>query len=1067
MAGLLSRITSWTSASVTLSVLLAGTVAIVSCSQTTLGPADGASKDVKSEDLAAGFLSPPDSARPFTWWHWMNGNVSKEGITLDLEAMKRVGIGGFHLFQVGANIPQGPVKFGSSENVELLRFALQEANRLGLEFAMHNCPGWSSSGGPWITPEQSMKVLATSEMIVISDGNKKVEVTLQQPAAQRNFYRDGFVLAFPIPDSNALIPNYRTKAGYPGGRGGRGGAAAPAATGIDPASVRDISKNMDDQGRLNWNAPVGQWTVLRIGYTTTGAQNSPGPTGGEGLECDKFDRTAIEFHFNHYFGDLFDSIKPLADKGRVGALIDSYERGLQNWSVNFPQEFRKRRGYDLKPYLPAMAGRVVGNTDVSERFLWDVRKTQAELMEEYYYGRFAELCHAHGMQAFIEPYDPGNFDEMAAGAYADMPMGEFWQQNPNHHSIKLAASVAHVNGRPVIAAESFTSERNPWGEYPYSLKALGDFMYTQGLNRIILHSYASQPHPTAAPGVTMGRWGGFFGRTNTWYSLSSPWLTYLARCQYLLQQGSYVADLLYFAGEDSPARAPGATALNPAVPQGYAFDTIDANSIIKRLKVKAGRIVLPDGMTYRVFVLPNHPTITVEVLSKIRDLVNDGMWLVVNGPKPESTPSLSGYPNADKEVQRLGGELWGDLDGKTRTERTCGKGRVFWGQPLPAVLGKVGAIPDFQFSSRFNDATINYIHRRVGDADIYFIANRAYRSEDLVCTFRVAGKLPEFWSADTGRMVPASVYESIKGRVRLPVRLDPAGSVFVVFRSPVPTRRLLAIAKDDKPIVTTELQKPAEAGPSISGMPTTLEEPPALNVVADIKGSVLVWQNGTYALRDNADQISTTRISNIGQPVEIGGPWRLTFPPNLGAPPEITLDKLTSWSEHSEDGVKYFSGTGTYAKRISVAADATAGGKRLYLDLGRVMVLAEVLVNGRNMGILWKAPYQVDITDAVHPGDNDLEIRVTNLWPNRLIGDEQLPAENEYGIIGGPPGGGGLGTAAVRKMPDWYVQGQPKPPGGRVTFTTWQHFRKDSPLLESGLIGPVRLRSAVRLTIER
>jgi hypothetical protein len=906
-----------------------------------------------------------------------------------------------------------------------------------------------------------MKVLTTSGTLVTSDGSKKVEVALPQPTSQRNFYRDAIVLAFPTQSAEAQITNFRVKAGFPGARGG--GPAASPVSGIDPASIRDISKNMNGQGHLSWDAPAGNWTILRIGYTTTGAQNSPGPTGGEGLECDKFDRAAIEFHFNHYLGELFDSIKPLATKGRAGILIDSYERGLQNWSANFPQEFQKRRGYDLKPYLLTMTGRVVGNTDVSERFLWDVRKTQAELMEEYYYGRFAELCHAHDMKAFIEPYDPGNFDEMAAGAYADMPMGEFWQDSANHHSIKLVASVAHVNGRPITGAESFTSSQRPWGEYPYSLKALGDFMYTQGLNRIILHSFAMQPHPTVAPGVTMGRWGGFFERTNTWYSQGSVWLQYLARCQYLLQQGSFTADLLYFAGEDSPARAPEASALNPAPPQGYAFDTIDPGAIIKRLKVQNGRIVLPDGMTYRVFVLPSRPAITVEVLRRIHDMVGDGMPLVVAGPKPESTPSLSGYPDADKEVRRLADELWGDLNGTTATEHTFGKGRVFWGQPLPDVLGKLGVKPDFEVSSHFSDATINYIHRRIGGNDAYFIANRKYRSEDLVCTFRVNGKLPEFWSADTGRIVPAAVYEFADGRVRVPIRLDPAGSLFVVFRSAAPARRLGAIVKDNTSAVTAEPVQPADRSPQVSGMPTTLEEPPMMNIVGDAKGTVLIWQNGTYSLWDSMGRASTTKISIIGQPVEIAGPWHLMFPPNLGAPSEVALDKLISWPEHSDNGVKYFSGTATYTKQIDIPADATAGGKRLCLDLGRVMVLAEVLVNGQDLGILWKTPYEVDITDAVHPGNNDLEIQVTNLWPNRLIGDEQLPPENEYGTAGGAPGSGGLG--AVRQMPGWYVQGQPKP-GGRITFTTWQHFTKDSPLLESGLIGPVRLRSAVRLAID-
>ncbi|MBN1972217.1 MAG: hypothetical protein JW787_01160 [Sedimentisphaerales bacterium] len=1048
-------------------------------------------------DLEKEFQSPPDSAKPHTWWHWMNGNVNERGITMDLEAMKNAGISGFQLFQVGANIPKGPVAFGSDENIRLVKFAAKEAERLGLEFAMHNCPGWSSTGGPWITPELSMKKLTTSETAVTSDGNTKIEVDLVQPNAQLDFYRDVFVLAFPTPATDARIPNYSTKAGIPGttgfgggfggmrGMGVRDGAAASVTGGIEPASVIDISKNMDQKGHLIWSAPAGNWTVLRIGYTTTGSQNGPAPDGGAGLECDKFDSKAIEFHFNHYFGELLEAFEPLAAKGMAGILIDSYERGLQNWSVDFPVEFQKRRGYDLKGYLPAMTGRVVGDSDISERFLWDIRKTQAELMQENYYGRFAELCHEHGIKAFIEPYDPGNFNEMAAGSYADMSMGEFWQENNTHHSIKLAASISHVNGRKVMGAESFTSSQNPWHEYPYSLKSLGDFMFTEGLNRVILHSFAMQPHPTAAPGITMGRWGGFFERTNTWYAKGADWLNYIARCQYLLQQGLFTADLLYFTGENSPVRVQDPTALNPALPQGYDFDTVDAGTIIKRLKIHNGRIILPDGMSYRILILPDLNNITVEVLSRIHSLVNDGMCLMVTGTKPQSTPGLANYPAADKQVQRLADELWGDMDGITVKEHTFGKGRVFREQSVQSVLDKLSIKPDFEFTSRSGSAQVNYIHRRAGDTEIYFVANRGYKSEDLVCTFRVEGRQPEFWKADTGDMISAEIYNTVEGKTCMPIQLDPAGSVFVVFRSDAPDKHVVAVAKEGKILAGTELfpvpERPAAPAPvrggfgfggggfgsfgAMRGGQVIQSEPEELPVfslagTSNAKDNMLFWENGTYSLTDNSSVTSVIEISGIVQPLEIAGAWKVTFPPNLGAPAQITLNELKSLHEHSENGVKYFSGTAVYTKQIEVPAETLTNDKRLFIDLGRVMVLAEVIINNKKLGILWKAPYRVDITDAVHPGSNELEIRVTNLWPNRLIGDEQLPAENEYGIVGGPPGGGGLGTDAVRKMPEWYLEGKSKT-GDRITFTAWKHYSANSPLMESGLIGPVKLINAV------
>jgi hypothetical protein len=1323
--------------------------------------------------LEEAFRNPPSSAFAKTWWHWMNGNISAVGITRDLEAMKRVGVNGFQIFQVGSGIVKGPVDYGSPEHLRLLQHAAKEAHRLGLEFAMHNCPGWSSSGGPWITPELSMQVLAWTETSVA--GGQRVDITLRQPNATRNYYRDAMVLAFPaqpgdqvqptrvtsnsgpveakllnagdpaggieirpaaegqsaylqlefaepfearsvtvnsaslaapgagagpggfggfgagamtleasddgrqfrkvadiggggslgrrggIPLASATnfpvtrakyfrvvsaqarriselrlsgagrIVNWSSKASFTQVRGGFGPAPQPVTTAveppggpvIDPAAVLDITQSMDAQGRLNWQAPAGNWTILRIGHTTMGVENHPAPDGGGGLEVDKFSKEAYDFHFDQFFGNLFDAIAPLAAKGLAASIIDSYETGVQNWTVRFPQEFQQRRGYDLRKYMPAMLGRVVGSADVSDRFLWDVRKTQAELMNENYYGRFAEDLHKRKMRCFIEPYDPGNFDEMPAGRYADMPMGEFWLGQANHHSIKLVASVAHVYGKKVVGAESFTGQTK-WQEHPYCMKTLGDYMYTQGLNNYVFHRYCHQPHPDVAPGMTMGPWGWYFDRTNTWFEKSGAWLQYVARAQNMLRQGLFVGDLLYFTGEDSPVVAPGLAALNPPPPPGYDWDTIDAGAIQTRVKIQNGRVVLPDGMSYRMLVLRDNTRLTVGLLRKLRDLVNQGMWLA--GPKPAQSPSLS---DDDAEVRRLASEVWGDLNGTTVTERALGKGRVFWGQPMRAILDKLNVKPDFEYASRSADAPINWIHRRVGDAEVYFVANRRRRSEDLVCTFRVSGKQPEFWDAVTGEMAQVAAYEVVDGRTRVPIRLEPAGSIFVVFRSPAPARRLQAVAKDGATIVTTRpfvKQAPGlhrnvtdnftisawvkpdmdgaipsigaaagdigfggmRGGPSFvffppvgetlygaghaacglvasrngvalyertTGNPTPVvaarmpiagwthvavvyrdgapslyvdgkpageaqksgkvvhpglgesndaptdfmgqmteprllqealgdagiqqlaaaglpkpEDPPALEPAGSAKPELLYWQDGVYTLRDSAGGSTPVQVSGLGKPVEITGPWRVSFPPNLGAPAEITMPKLLSLHRHSETGVKYFSGTATYTKRFSIPADATADGKRLFLDLGRVEVIAEVRLNGKAIGNVWKFPYRLDITDAVRSGDNDLEIRVTNLWPNRLIGDEQLPPEYEYGGgMGGPGTGGGFGGAAgtggITKIPDWYAQGKPKPKSQRVAFTTWKWFGKDDALLESGLIGPVRLRAAVRRAI--
>ncbi len=1079
----------------------------------------------QADPLAAGFAAPPDSAKPHTWWHWMNGNVSKAGITADLEAMKRVGIGGAHLAQVGTGIPKGPVPYDSPQMNDYVQFAIQEANRLGLDFCLFNCPGWSSSGGPWIKPENSMKVLVYTE--TPAPGGQKFNAVLAQPTATQGFYRDAFVIAYPTPAADSRIPNFNN------GRGaaaGRGPATAPAATipaTIDPAQVLDLSKNMNAQGQLTWDAPAApgnNWTILRIGFTTTGTTNRPPPDGGSGLEVDKFSKEALDFHFNFFFGPFFDVMKPLAAKGKVAALIDSYETGLQNWTDKFPEEFKKRRGYDLAPYMPAMAvGRVVGSTDISQRFLWDVRKTQAELMNEYYYGHFTELCHQHGMLAYTEPYDNGNFDEMIAGAYADLPMAEFWQGQANQRSIKLVASVMHMNGKPVMGAESFTSQSR-WTESPYSLKALGDFMWTQGLNKFIFHRYAMQPNadPSVFPGMTMGPWGGHFDRTNTWFEPGKAWMQYIARSQFLLQQGLFVGDLAYFCGEDSPVRNPDESRLNPAPPPGYGYDTIDTVTLKNRVKIDTtGKISLPDGLTYRAMVLqPSIRTMSVETLQNLHDLVDAGMTLVVSAPKPDKTPSLMNYPNADATVSKLANDLWANLDGTTVTEHAFGKGHVYWGIPLSTVLqDKLNAKPDFEFTSRSGTADINYIHRHINRTynrdvgasaatvdinpagDIYFIANRGAQPEELVCKFRNIAYAPELWDAISGRRIAASIYDfqNGQGQTRVPLQLEPSGSIFVIFHGPPitlppkvppipdtevhPAREITAVIKDGKTLLSTEELSANSAPGTPMGVfaranqrPLALPPEPAprpLELLFD--STPLAWENGNYILRRPRGPDLTLAVDSIHAPLELPGPWRVTFPPKLGAPPEATFDKLISWPDAPDAGIKYFSGTATYSRKLTLTADQLATPRRLFLDLGRVQVLAQVRLNGQDLGTLWTFPFRTDITDAAHPGDNDLEIRVTNLWPNRLIGDEQLPPDHQdFAANGrGPAPATAAPTAAapargtanaIIQLPDWYTKGLPKPPGPRITFTTWHHWNATDALLESGLIGPVTLRSAVPLT---
>jgi len=976
----------------------------------------------------------------------------------------------------------------------------------------------------------------------------------------------------------------------------------PDGMAIDPASVQDISGFMNAEGRLRWQPPPGRWTILRIGHTSTGMMVHTQPGWAVGLECDKFSREAMDFHFENFFGKLFSNLSSLGIEGITGGLIDSYEAGLQNWTEKLPEEFEKRRGYDLAAYLPAMTGRIVGSSDETDKFLWDLRRTEGDLGADYYYGRFAELCREHGMKSYAETYG-GPFEEMQSGSRVDVPMGEFWLGTVEYGSTKTAASVSHTYGKSGAAAESFTatSAFSKWQEYPYSLKWQGDWMYTQGLNQIVFHTFMHQANPKVFPGVTMGGLGGMFASTNTWWEQAGAWQDYLARCQYMLGQGLFVADLLYFMGEDVSETGRSLASLEPSPPKGYDYDIINAEALLTRASVADGSIALPDGMRYRLLVLPDKD-FTPSVLAKIGEMVAQGMCMVVTGPAPLRSASLTDYPNADSNARNIGAGLWGDLDGTRVRERSYGKGRVFQGLPLKDVLKKLTVRPDFEFTSGSGDAPVGYIHRRSGKTDIYFVANRRRQSEDLVCTFRVSGKRPEIWEPDTGKILPVSVYETADDNIRMPLHLDPAGSAFVVFRSPATENRVSRVEKDGKYLMGCEPLNEAKAGrypdvkgtftisawvkpevdvslalgegpssrdpmavsinfmfyppsgeavygkghaacgmmagrngisvferpgdnticvlaaempiegwthvalvyrdsaPSIyvngrlasEGKPSEsivhpginepfeipeafymigdmskpelfemavdqrglnalverglpdVAQPPVVEIPGSENGEVLFWQNGVYSFKTHSGGQRRVEVSGIDDPSYITGPWEVRFPENLGAPEKITLGEPVSLHKHEDPGVKYFSGTATYTSAFDVETDATTDGRRLYLDLGRVEVTAQVLVNGKNMGIAWKPPYRVDITDAVHQGENRLEVRVANLWPNRLIGDEQLSEENT-------------------QAGDWYLKGEAKP-GERITFATFRHYNKKSPLLESGLLGPVKIRPAYRKT---
>ena len=1089
---------------ISISRLLALSSIVALASAWSPGPCRSAEPAAGVED---GVRQPPASAKPWVYWFWLNGNITREGITADLEAMQRAGIGGVLIMEVDQGAPVGDVPFVGEKWREMFKHVVSEAARLGLEVNMNDDAGWNGSGGPWIKPEESMQKVVWSETEV--EGARRFEGPLAAPPATAGYYRDIAVLAFPA-TGKYRIENIAVKAAYQvGGVGPAAGKDLPAGETIDRAAIVDLTQKMDKEGRLAWDAPAGKWTVLRFGHTSTGMENAPAPASGRGLECDKLSREGIEACFRGLMGKIIEDVGPAAGKTLVTTHIDSWENGSQNWTARMREEFKARRGYDLLPFLPAFTGRVVGSLEVSERFLADLRQTVSDLVVENYAGHMRELAARHGMKLSIEAYGGPCIDLPYAGR-ADEPMGEFWVGGGAIETLKEMASAAHVYGKPILGAESFTAaDQEKWLEHPGSVKALGDQAFTDGVNRFVFHRYALQPWTDRRPGMTMGPWGLHYERTQTWWDWSPAWHQYLARCQYLLRQGRFTADICYLEPETAPRAAP------LRVRRGYDYDNVCAEVVLTRLKVDGGRLVLPDGLGYRVMVLPETGEMTPALLAKVKELVEAGATVL--GPRPRKSPSLSGYPGCDAEVKRLADELWGDCDGKTVKERAFGKGRVAWGFTPEELLAKTGVGPDFSSGAR-----LRFIHRVAGDRDIYFVSNPSPDPVTAACAFRVSGKRPELWNPETGAIERGAVHEEKVGATTVSLPLGPQGSVFVVFQSnggagePVasvsrngeplfstiekPPRivvksatygvpgdakrtrevrdrveRILAagetafqvarMAEGDDPalnvVKTLVVEYTADGKPATATGtdPQTIElaragsaaEPPADLRFADGRPVLEARQPGRYELKGARGATRTIEVASLPPPVEVAGPWEVRFPPHWGAPEKVTLEKLISLSEHADAGVRNFSGQAAYTTSFDVPAGLLGGGRRLTLDLGKVQVMAQVTLNGKDLGVLWKTPYRLDVTDAVKPGANTLEVKVANLWVNRLIGDEDLPEDSERNPDG-----------TLKAWPGWLKDGKASPTG-RLTFTSWRLWKKGAKLPLSGLIGPVKLAASERI----
>lgn len=926
--------------------------------KTTVAPAAKANKD----SLEIAFSKPPESARPWVYWWWMNGYATEDGIVRDLNAMKRQGISGALVFTAGQGPTPKTISFMSREWRALFSFAVKEAAKRDIEVSLNLCSGWDA-GGPWIEASEAPQQLVFTKVNV--EGPSAYSGSLAEPRHDDTYYRDICVMAYQVESST-----------HPG-------SVTKNHTRICVKdSAVDISNAMAPDGKVSWQVPAGRWLIVRFGHTVLmpaeASHTKYCAPSDQGYEIDPLRADVMDKHFAATAEKVIPDVRPYVgmDKTLRYFHIDSWELLKPNWTSSFREQFRRLRGYDPFPYMAVLADETVDSHETTARFMEDFNATLGDLTVLNYYGRLSELSHKHNVGTHSEAEGPELFcvDSLKSLGTQDIMMSEYWSRltEPDGvayyagksaqrflDGIKGASSAAHIYGRKIVQAEAFTELGSlPYSHYPFALKDLGDRAFCSGLNRNVISFFQHQPGgeglPGSAPSYQSASIGFKLSRNVTWWNLSQDWLLYLTRCQFMFQQGCPVVDVCYFYGEEVPNFVPAKDFMVPTLPHGFDCDSINAEALLGRMSVEDGLLSLPGGIHYRLLVMPQKQWVmhklaffsgffneypgpgnglpvgmSAAVLKKIKGLVESGATIL--GDKPVRAPGLAGYPHADKDVQRLADEIWGQ---ETRTSgvRTVGKGRVIWGKQLQDVFVADGVLPDFNFRSNQQFTDIPYIHYRIHGAEVYFLSNQRLRNETVECRFRVTGMQPELWDAVTGEIRDLPVFESDGKQTVVPLKFAPRQSFFILFRRPASGSR--------------SLHRPERNFPRIR----TLKE--------------------------------------------IHGPWDVSFDPKWGGPERVTFETLTDWTERPEDGIRYYSGTATYRK--SFAAPDAVKYEQLFLDLGVVNYLAAVRINGKDLGVLWTAPWRVEITHAVKSGSNLLEIDVVNLWPNRLIGDRKLPPEKRF-----------------------------------------------------------------------
>lgn len=1103
----------------------------------------------------ADFKTSTELTKVHTWWHWINGNISKEGITKDLESMKQQGISQATILNVGSwiqmNLVAQPAKFNSAEWFEMFKWALHEANRLGITIGVHNCDGWSTSGGPWITPEMSMKQYVWSKTDI--DGGKEINLQLEKPQSVNNYYKDVAVVAFqnnekqnsyrkarpevainsdgistilnddnplsevyfkkgdvinitfsskfitdkivlfprvvfdwwdmskmssqfvlstsddginfkkhsdcvftgvnkPVtfsfpetkskyyrlectssaenyavseielltgseePSVSPVITGFLEKTGSVKGQTEKSYDLTPANNfiGIPEKSIIDLTASVSPDGILKWKAPEGKWSIIRFGYTTTGKTNGPATPEGTGLEVDKMDSAALDFHFNNFAEKLIGAAGNYTGNTFKFLLIDSWECNFQNWTQNFPGEFSKRRGYDITPWIPVLCGEVVENTTLSEAFLYDFNKTISDLIDEKYFKHFGDLCHRNNLEMHAEIIygNDGGYpalDILKSNNHPDLTMTEFWAQPNDNQFAVYQPAVRPTSGFPTFAAlacnkqiigsEAYTGYAH-YSESPADLKPFGDATYCSGINQMILHSYVHQP-ADKKPGVTLMQFAAHFNRNNPWWEYASDWMDYQSRIQYVLQKGEPVVDAIFYVGDQFPEYF--SKSIINDLPYGFQAGACNFDMLKNKAKIVNGKLWFGGKQSFSLLTLPKSTAMDFATLKRISELVNDG--LIVFGSKPTEMLSLNEIRNYKDEFNKLADALWGNTG-----ENQYGKGKIISGKPFAEVLKQMELVPDFNTEVN-NPLELMFIHRTIGESDVWFVFNQQSNPISRELLFRVEGKIPEIWNPMNGTVIKPAIYSVEKNQIRIPVMFKPGESLIFVFRKGFDNNSINKVFLDQNQIF------PKTKSNDKILVPQAEFRNGEYNFKAGETGDFEFIKTDGKKFKVTLTKPLETELSDLKMHLEF-------FPISDKKISPLDMTTLKSLTEFDEPEIRYFAGKVKYTILFDTPEGFAGKGDSILLNLGKIDATAEVSLNGNKLGFTWFPDTEINVSGLLK-SENKLEVTVANVCRNRFIGDLI-----QYGEV-------------------------------KSLFTTSPIatiLKKEMPLKPSGLMGPITLK---------